>query len=273
MILFIIGLFVGLLLMITGAIMGVICGTIKEIPRAVLLSFAVIFVYILALSVDMSEASTIFVTSIPFIEQIKGFNVIVQQISNVGDWASFYQVLSKHFISIEFLDETVNLLIFSFEVSLVHSIVFPKKHHKWWCDWFIWYLKECLVIGLLILLNSIIIKMIEIALPDLVVAWVPRIFIGLLAITIILCAAKMVFKFTFPILDIFISFFTNNFVGKVMISSITTTGTLILIAFGFIIFKIQVPQGILISVGLMPVGVVFFLVWYILYALIGYRRS
>ena len=60
MILFIIGLFVGLLLMITGTIMGCICGTIKEIPRAVLLSFAVIFVYILALSVDMSEASAIF---------------------------------------------------------------------------------------------------------------------------------------------------------------------------------------------------------------------
>ena len=58
-----------------------------------------------------------------------------------------------------------------------------------------------------------------------------------------------------------------------MISSITTTGTLILIAFGFIIFKIQVPQGMLISVSLMPIGVVFFLIWYILYVLIGYRRS
>lgn len=264
-------MFVGLLLMITGTIIGCVCGTIKELPRAVLLSFAVIFVYILALSVDMSEASTIFVTSIPFIEQIKGFNVIVQQISNVGDLASFYQVLSKHFVSTEFLDEAVKLLIFSFEVSLVHSIVFPKKHHKWWCDWFIWYLKECLVIGILILLNSIALKMLEIALPNLVVVWMPRIFIGLLSITVILCAAKVVFRFTFPILDIFISFFTNNFVGRVMISSITTTGTLILIAFGLMIFKVRIPQGILVTVSLMPIGVVFLLVWYILYALIGYR--
>lgn len=273
MVIFIIGLFAGLLLMITGTIIGCICGTIKELPRTVLLSFAVIFVYILALSVDMSEASTIFVTSIPFIEQIKGFNVIVQQISNVGDWVSFYQVLSSHFISIEFLDEAIKLWIFSFEVCLVHNIVFPQKHHKWWCDWFIWYLKECLVIGLLILLNSFVIKMIENALSGFVAIWLSRIFMGLLVITIILCATKLVFKFTFPLLDIFISFFTDNFVGRVMISSITTTGTLILFAFGFVIFKIQVPQGILASFSVMPIGVVFFLVWYILYALIGYRRK
>lgn len=92
----------GLLLMITGAIMGVICGTIKEIPRAVLLSFAVIFVYILALSVDMSEASTIFVTSIPFIEQIKGFNVIVTSKLNIKRLT----VSSKNSIEMKCFDST-----------------------------------------------------------------------------------------------------------------------------------------------------------------------
>ena len=39
----------GLLLMVVGTIIGCACGMIKVIPRAVLLGFAVVFIYILAL--------------------------------------------------------------------------------------------------------------------------------------------------------------------------------------------------------------------------------
>lgn len=259
--------------MFAGTIIGCLCGMIKEVPRTVLLCFAVIFVYFLALSVDLSEASAIFVTSIPFIEQIKGFNIIVQQISNLGDWSSIYGVLSEHLISLEFFDEIIKLWIFSFEVSLIHSILFPQKHHKFLYDWFIWYLKECLVIGVLIILNSIVLRVIERVIPDLLIIWMPRMFMGLFVMAIILCAMKLFFKFAFPFLDVLISFFTNNGIGRLMVSSVTTTGTLILIVFGLMIFKVKVPQEILATVKVAPMLVVFLLLWYILYVLIGYRKK
>lgn len=269
----IVGLFTGLLLMVTGTIIGCLCGIIKEIPRAVLLCFAVLFVYFLALSIDISETSTIFVTSIPFIKQIRGFNSIVQQISNVGDWTSIYQIFSEQFFSIEFLDEVIKLWIFSFEVSLIHSILFPQKHYKWWYDWFIWYLKECLAIGVLILFNSKVLKGIGRILPGFLINWLPRIFMGLLATSIILCTLKLIFKFAFPLLDVIISYFTNNSIGRLMVSTTITTGVLILIVFAFIIFKVKVPQEVLMAVKIAPIGLAFFIVWYILYALIGYRKK
>lgn len=267
------GLFTGLLLMVAGTVIGCLCGMIKELPRAVLLCFAVLFVYMLVLSVDISEASAIFVTSIPFIEQIKGFNGIIQQISNIGDWASIYQILSQQFFSMEFLDEVIKLWIFSFEVSLIHSILFPQKRHKWWYDWFIWYLKECLVIGGLIFLNSKVLRGIERIIPGFLIIWVPRIFMGLLVISIILCTLKLIFKFVFPFLDVMISFFTNSSIGRIMVSSVITTGVLILIAFAFLFFRIKVPREVLMAVNIAPIGVAFFIVWYILYVLIGYRKK
>lgn len=124
----IIGLFIGLVLMIVGTIMGCLCGMIKEVPRAVLLSFAVIFVYIVALSVNISEAGAIFMTSIPFIEQIKDFNAIVQQIiCNVGDWTSIYQVLSRQFVLMNFFDEAIKLWIFSFESIFINLLTLFKS--------------------------------------------------------------------------------------------------------------------------------------------------
>ena len=189
----------------------------------------------------------------------------------MSDWFTIYQVLISRFISADFFDEVIKLWFFSFEVGLIHNMLFSKRNNRWWCAWITLYLKECIAVGILVVLNSIVIKIIENIIPNFLIVWLPRICMRLLVMTVILCVAKLVFKFVFPLLDIFISFFTKSFVGKLIISSITTTGILILLAFAFIIFKIKIPQEIIIFSDLIPVGVVFLLVWYILYLLIGYN--
>lgn len=266
-----IGLLIGLFLMIAGVIIGCMCGLIKEVPRSALLCFAVIFVYIIAFAVDTSEANAMFLTSIPFIKQIKMFNKIIQQLSNMGDFTSIMQSLSNEFSIIDFLDQAINLCFLTFEVGFIHKVLFPNRHHKWWIYWFIWYLKECLAIGVLIILNSYILNGASSMLPESVV-WIPRIFMILLVATIILCTLKLIFKFIFPLLDVFISFFSNNFVGKLIISSIISTGILILVAFVFFIFNIKISATWIGVVNIVPLAVPFFIVWYIVYALIGYKN-
>lgn len=268
-----IGLLIGLFLMIAGVIIGCMCGLIKEVPRSALLCFAVIFVYIIAFAVDTSEANAMFLTSIPFIKQIKMFNKIIQQLSNMGDFTSIMQSLSNEFSIINFLDQAINLCFLTFEVGFIHKMLFPNRHHKWWIYWFIWYLKECLAIGVLIILNSYILNGASSMLPESVVVWIPRIFMILLVATIILCTLKLIFKFIFPLLDVFISFFSNNFVGKLIISSIISTGILILVAFAFLIFNIKISATWIGVVNIVPLAVPFFIVWYIVYALIGYKNK
>ena len=73
----IVGLFTGLLFMVTGIIIGCLCGIIKEILGAVMLCFAVLFVYVSALADWYIGGKYNFLTSIPFIKQIRGFNSIV----------------------------------------------------------------------------------------------------------------------------------------------------------------------------------------------------
>lgn len=267
-----IALFFGLLLMIIGTIMGCLCGLIKEIPRSVLLCFAVIFVYFIALSIDTQSANAIFITSIPFFEQIKNYNVILQQLNNVNDWTTIYQTLSDYFISMNFYDEVIKLWFFSLEVGLIHILVFPKRRFSLWIDWFIWYLLEALAVGILIIVNYLLSFIINRYIPDFVTVWLPRILVALLILIIISSAIKLITKFVFPFLDLFISFFTKNLIGKAVISSVTTTGILILITFFLIIFKIPIPNGILISAQLLPMIIPFIIIWYIVYALIGYKK-
>ena len=120
--------------MIAGTILGCICGLIKKVSKSILLCFAVLFTYILAFSVDMKEANSMFFSGIPFLEQLKWGNSILQNIGSAVDFADIYILFIKQFGFWKIFDELCKLYFFTFEVGVIHALLFNKKY-KVIYDW------------------------------------------------------------------------------------------------------------------------------------------
>lgn len=266
-------LLLGFALMLLGTILQVATGLIKELPHAVILGFAVIFVYIIAFSVSPNEAASMFVTSIPFLPQLNWFNTVLGNLGNVSDFGNLYKAFSEAFVGWDFWREAIKLWTVTFEVTLIHKILFPKKVFNLFIDWLLWYLREALAIGILIFLNSVIEKLSERFLSVNLIVLVGGVVIVFFAILILICCMKLIFHFAFPLADFLIGFFTKNPVGTMIIETTTTTGTLILVLFALCLLRIKLPNTILGTIATLPLAILFLLIWYVTYLLVGYRKG
>lgn len=265
-------LLLGFALMLLGTILQVATGLVKELPHAVVLGFAVIFVYIVAFSVSPNEATSMFVTSIPFLSQLGRLNTILGNIGNASDFGNLYKAFSEAFVGWDFWKEAIKLWVVTFEVTLIHKILFPKKVFNLLIDWLLWYLREALAIGILIFLNSLIERLSEQFLSVNLIVLAGGIVIAFFSVLILLCCVKLIFHFTFPLADLLIAFFTKNPVGNMIIETTTTTGVLILALFALCLLRIKLPNAVLGTIAALPLAILFLLIWYVAYLLVGYRK-
>lgn len=271
-------LLLGFVLVVAGIVIQVATGIIKEIPKVVLLGLTVIFIFIVIASIDLTQVSSMFVSSLPFAEQFGKINYLLQNIGNISDFGGVYQNFSQYFVTWEFWQEAIKLWIFTLEVKVVHVLLFREKKilsraKKWIAEFILWYLRETIAVGLLILFNIFISKAAESWLPEDFIITIGGIVIAFFALLILLCSVKLIFHFTAPIVDVIIAFFTKNVLGKYIIETTITTGSLILIVFLMFILRVKLPAEIIGTVAAIPFVVPLSIVCYITYMLVGYRSK
>ena len=95
--------------------------------------------------------------------------------------------------------------------------------------------------------------------------WLSRTTIGLVIITIILSMVQLLFKLSVPIVAICVSFYMNSLIGKTIVTSIISSGIVVLAVMVVVILEIKIPSVIIGVLSVLPLGVLFLIVWYIVY--------
>ncbi len=270
---------VGLVLLVIAA--RKICGAFSTIPRSVCVCFSIIFIYVvcIALTNDSSSGYTMLITAMPFGESITAGDVV--------DFTTLYQsaqsslkVFFEQLVQIFYLAVIVNFI-----QSFFHRFDGKKAGVKifFMIDFWIWYVKECVIVFAALIINMLI-NMGLSALAERVgwagpiVESAPMVIFIVMAILLVVISVMKVFKAavfaTIPVLGVFLTFFSENRLGKSIISAFMATGIMVcLISIlgeldinlaGKVSEVIQTSNGIMIFVFTL---LVLLFVWFIVYRL------
>ena len=272
---------IGLLLMIIGA--RKICGAFSTIPRSVNICFGILFIYIVSIALmrDYAAGYNVMVGALPFGEYIKA--------GDIADFSSLFKASTESFSS--FFSQVVQIFYIAVLVNLMESLIhgFDKKKKvkgaAFWLDFFFWYFKECIIVFAVMLLNLGI----KLGLKKLgenmdwpyteqVFNWFLIILFVVMAVLLAVITAIKLFKAALfaavPVLGVFLSFFSENRLGKSIVSSFMSTG--IIVCLVSILCKLDLDIGgkisglIATSEGIMIIGftiLALLIVWYAVFTL------
>lgn len=225
---------VGLVLLVVGA--RKICGAFSTIPRSIYICFGILFVYIISIALmqDYAAGYEMMVSALPFGEQIKA-----------GDFADLFNLFNASTMSFSaFFSQAVQIFYISVLVNLIESFFhgFDKKKKvkgaAFWLDFFFWYFKECIIVFAVMLVNLGI----KLGLQKLgekmnwpytedVFNWFLIILFVAMAVLLVVITFMKLFKAAVfaavPVLGVFLTFFSENRLGKSIISSFMSTGIII----------------------------------------------
>lgn len=272
-------MFVGLVLLVIAA--KKICGAFSTIPRSVCVCFSIIFIYIvcIALTNEVGAGFNMLVTAMPFGESIAAGDVV--------DFTTLYQ--SSRSSLGGFFGQLVQIfylaVIVNFIQSFFHKFDSKKSGVKMFfmADFWLWYFKECVIVFAAMLINLLINKGLS-ALAErmgwagTILESAPMILFVVMAVLVVVVAVMKIFKAavfaTIPILGVFLTFFSENRLGKSIMSAFMATGIMVCLIgilgeldinlAGKVSTTLQAANGVMIVAFTI---LVLFLVWFVAYRL------
>ena len=246
----------GLILMLAGMIIRVATGAVSQIPAAVSASFAIVFIYIVAIAAYGTDAHMdIFVTALPFWGE-------------VSDATQIFGLMQGNFST--FVIETAHMLMLAIIVNIFQKIaeLLAKPNNRTlFVRFLIWYLVQSITVILSLAVNAILTHLIRQYIPADISRWVPLILAGILTLLMILVAVKVIFSLANPFLGALFDFFMGNTVGRILTKSFLTTAGIavfVYIAQRYGWFRPLLESGILVN-SFGPVLLIFILLWYVVW--------
>lgn len=247
---------IGFFLLLIGAVLRVAGGfvPVKFLSDSVLSCFGILFIYVLAIVVlGIGETyDNLFFGGVPFFNELSDFSSLFTVYKTNPDY---------------FFKEIIKVFTLSFTYSFFNRLTKSK-------NFVVWYFLQCLFVCLSMFINSLIGILLDKYLPKIAVEWIPIIIFALLSIVLLLLIARLIFKtlafFTNPVVGAFLSFFTDNFIGKNLISAFGVTVFFALLA---LIFKNAVGvtslvAGLNSSFAFVPTVLLLIALWYICWVLL-----
>ena len=246
----------GLVLMLVGMILRMVTGAVSQVPSAVSASFAIVFIYIVAVAVYGTDAQMdIFVTALPFWGE-------------VSDATQIYWLMQGSFST--FVIETAHMLMLAIIVNIFQQIaeLLAKPNNRtWFVRFVIWYLVQAVTVVLALAVNAALTWLIRQYIPADISRWIPLILAGVLTILMILVAVKIIFSLVNPFLVALFDFFMGNTVGRILTKSFLTTACIavfVYIAQRYGWFLPLLESGIMVN-SFAPVLLIFILLWYVVW--------
>ncbi len=254
-------------------------GAVSIIPRSVCVCFSIIFIYIICIifSDKIGEEFNALVLAMPFGEIISAGKIV--------DFAMLYQQSRDGFGG--FFGQMVQIFYLAVIVIFVQSIVHKSdkkdKDTSFMKEFVMWFCKECIVLAIAIVANMIIGKTFSVLTEHM--GWIGKIigsapmlvFVAMFILLLVLAVIKVVkaiILLTVPVFGLLLSFFSDNQLGKSVISAFVATGIMIALIgilgelkldiYGRISSSLQASGGILI-VALMIL--VLLAIWFAVYRL------
>ena len=245
-----------------GGLLKLVCGTVRNVPKAAAACFSILFVYVLSLQLmNVSPALQKVFSALPFFEQAgQGTFNVVPMLEN--DLSTFLVEVSKMF----FLAFFLNFFQLFFEKTpMAKASFFPR-----FLGWYLWqFLTLAVSLGLNYFLNGFIMERMSPKAAELV----PLIFFGVICVFMLLMILKFFFKaatfFAAPFYSLLGRFFFLNFFGRALTGAFLST--CFLCGFGYAAFKLGwlefLMSGAIFTPSFAPIFVVLLLLWYVVWAL------
>lgn len=269
----------GLMLLVIAA--KKICGALSTIPRSVCICFSILFIYAVCvlLTNDAGAGYNMLITAMPFGESIAT--------GDIADFASLYRTSQSSLGG--FFGQLVQIfylaVIVNFIQSFFHRFDVKKAGAKIFfvVDFWLWYFKECIIVFAAMIINLLINRGLN-ALAErmgqagIIVESVPIILFIVMAVLVVLITILKIFKAAVfaavPVLGVFLTFFSENRLGKSIISAFMATG--IMVCLISILGELDINLAYKVSATLQAANGVMiiaftvlalFFVWFIVYRL------
>lgn len=178
-----------------------------------------------------------------------------------GDYMSIFSFAASDYVQI--CGQLLNMIILAFLVNLVNGWMPAGKKLLGWLFY------RCLSVVLAMLLHAIVNALLNAFLPEGLLIWAPVILLGLLVISLLTGALKLVVGAALttvnPLIAVLYTFFFASFIGKQISKAMLTTAIISAIVYALNYFGIlSVFIGAAALAAYLPLMIVLLILWHVI---------
>lgn len=178
-----------------------------------------------------------------------------------GDYLHLFAIAGKDYVTI--CGELLNMIILAFAVNAIDRVLPTGKKL---IGWFIY---RCLSVVLGVLVFTLLMALVNHFLPEGLLTWAPVILLGLLVLSLLLGALKVVVGAVLttinPLLAVFYTFFFASILGKMVSKAMLTTLIMAGLVYALNYFGILTLYiGTAMLTAYIPLLIVLLVLWYVI---------
>lgn len=212
-------------------------------------AIGILFIYALVIVIHSTGVQLGFVLSpLPFI-------------SLNGEYLTMFSIIGKDYVTVS--AELLHMIILAVAVNLIDRIMPTGKKI------FGWLFYRCLSVALGALLFTLLMGLVNKYLPEGLVTWAPVILLGMLVMSLLLGALKVVVGAVLTLIDplvgMFYTFFFATVLGKIITKAMLTTAIMAGLVYALNYFGISVIYiGTAVLTAYIPLLIVLLILWYVI---------
>lgn len=235
--------------LVIGCLGRLIFGKRSVLNQSVSSAIGILFIYALTIVIHSYGINLNFLVSpLPFI-------------TISGDYMGIFSFIGADYVTV--CGQLLNMIILAFLVNLVNGWLPKGKHLLGWLFF------RCLSVVLAMLLHVIVNALLTAFLPEGLLIWAPVILLGLLVISLLTGALKLlvgvVLSTVSPLVAVLYTFFFASFIGKQISKAMLTTVIISAIVYALNHFGIlSIFIGTAALVAYLPLIIALLILWYVI---------
>ena len=232
-----------------GVVFRLIFGKKSVLNQSVSAAIGILFIYALTIVIHSYGVNLTFLTApLPFI-------------TLAGDSLQIFSIVGQDYVTV--CGQLLDMIILAFLVNLVNGWL-PKGKKL-----LSWLFFRCLSVALAMLLHVLVDTMLTSLLPEGLLMWAPVILLGLLVISLLTGALKLLVGILLsavsPLVGVLYTFFFASFIGKQISKAMLTTAIITAIVYALNYFGIaSVFIAAAALAAYLPLLIVLLVLWYII---------